>query len=127
MTLYYTCADCDFAITTSEDNVTAVYRLILSIAYDNNGTVSTNAITLNSQGIDVVDAVVSSRLHQMQITTSFCHISSLEVYRGRDQTIEISHQGFSLSEGGIIEVATMTLYDHHSVCGTIIHHLVRYF
>ena len=33
-----------------------------------------------------------------------CHIDSLEVYRGREQAIEISHDGFSLTENGIVEV-----------------------
>ena len=38
------------------------------------------------------------------VNSSFCTISSLEVYRGREQAIEISHQGFSLRGNGSIEV-----------------------
>ena len=38
------------------------------------------------------------------VNGSFCTISSLEVYRGREQATEISHQGFSLSHNGSIEV-----------------------
>ena len=38
------------------------------------------------------------------VNSSFCSISSLEVYRGRQQAIEISHQGFSLGDSGSIEV-----------------------
>ena len=38
------------------------------------------------------------------VNSSFCNISSLEVYRGRQQAIEISHLGFSLSDNGSIEV-----------------------
>ena len=38
------------------------------------------------------------------VNSSFCYISSLEVYRGREQVIEISHQGFSLNSNGNIEV-----------------------
>ena len=38
------------------------------------------------------------------VNNSLCHISSLEVYRGREQAIEISHQGFSVSNNGNIEV-----------------------
>ena len=38
------------------------------------------------------------------MNSSFCHISSLEVYRGREQAIDISHEGFSLSENGSIKV-----------------------
>ena len=42
------------------------------------------------------------------VNSSLCHISSLEVYRGRDQAIEISHQGFSLSDNGSIKVNKYT-------------------
>ena len=38
------------------------------------------------------------------VNSSFCHISSLEVYRGKEQAIEINHGGFSLSDSGNIEV-----------------------
>jgi hypothetical protein len=38
------------------------------------------------------------------VKSSFCNISSLEVYRGREHAIEISHQGFSLGDNGSIEV-----------------------
>jgi hypothetical protein len=38
------------------------------------------------------------------VNNNFCNVSSLEVYRGRQQAIEISHQGFSLSDNGSIEV-----------------------
>ena len=33
-----------------------------------------------------------------------CQIVSLEVYRGREQTIQISHHGFSLTDDGAVEV-----------------------
>jgi hypothetical protein len=38
------------------------------------------------------------------VNSSLCYISSLEVYRGRQLAIEISHQGFSLRDNGSIEV-----------------------
>ena len=38
------------------------------------------------------------------VNSSFCNISSLEVYRGREEAIEISHEGFSLNKNGNIEV-----------------------
>ena len=38
------------------------------------------------------------------VNNSACHLDSLEVYRGREQAIEISHDGFSLTENGTIEV-----------------------
>ena len=38
------------------------------------------------------------------VNSSFCHIASLEVFRGRNQAIEIDHSGFLLSDNGTIEV-----------------------
>ena len=38
------------------------------------------------------------------MNNSFCDISSLEVYRGKEQATEISHEGFCLSDDGSIEV-----------------------
>ena len=38
------------------------------------------------------------------VNSSFCHISNLEVYRGRKQVIQISHDGFSLSINGTVDV-----------------------
>ena len=38
------------------------------------------------------------------VNSSFCNISSLEVYRGRKQAIKISHQGFSLGDNGSVQV-----------------------
>ena len=43
------------------------------------------------------------------VNSSHCHISSLEVYRGRDRVIEISHQGFSLRDNGSIEVCRLII------------------
>ena len=38
------------------------------------------------------------------VNNTMCNISSLEVYRGREQTIEISYEGFSLAENGMFKV-----------------------
>ena len=37
----------------------------------------------------------------------FCSIASLEVFRGWEGVIEISHQGFTLSANGSVEVTTL--------------------
>ena len=44
------------------------------------------------------------------VNSSLCYISSLEVYRGRWHVIEISHQGFSLSDDGSMEVCDVPAY-----------------
>ena len=43
-----------------------------------------------------------------RVNSSVCNISSLEVYRGREQAIEISHEGFSLNGNGSVEVNLFT-------------------
>ena len=42
---------------------------------------------------------------EQPINESVCDIDSLEVYRGREQAIKISHHGFSLSISGAFEVS----------------------
>ena len=68
-----------------------------------NSTVPITALTVGSDTL-LTDAVVIHKDQQMNADTSFCNISSLEVYRGREQVIKISHQGFSLSDNGSFEV-----------------------
>ena len=59
------------------------------------------------------DTLSNARFHfndtDQLVNNSACHIDSLEVYRGREQAIEISHDGFSLTENGTIEVPTWTI------------------
>jgi hypothetical protein len=47
---------------------------------------------------------------EQPINKSVCDIASLEVYRGREQVIEISHNGFTLSNSGTFEVSHQTLF-----------------
>ena len=102
--------DCSLAITASEEPL--IYRLIISIQLytqqSNNSVESTAAHTLSSQ-YTITDAVVIHEQNLMKVNSSFCHIASLEVYRGREQAIEISHQGFTLSYGGTIEVLIINI------------------
>ena len=82
------------------------------IAYrSHNSTVPTTVLTVSSE-YTTADAVIVYKDLQMLADKSFCNISSLEVYRRREQAIEISHQGFSLSENGTIEVY---IYNIHRV------------
>ena len=70
--------------------------------------ITTQTLTMNN---NVADAVVTLRgtAENTQLNSSTCQISSLEVYRGREQAIEISHQGFSLSDNGNIQVHKLLL------------------
>ena len=91
--------ECSFVITPLGE-IGQTQRLLLRI--EMTGT-STTAQTLKTNE-DIVNAIVTFRSREEQVNGSVCQISSLEVYRGRDQAIEISHQGFSLSGSGTIEV-----------------------
>ena len=92
-----------------------MYRLSIALTYTaqqtNNSIESTTTLTISSLQT-LTDVVVIHQQSLMQVNSSFCHISSLEVYRGREQPIEISHQGFTLSNGGTIEVLTINIDLH---------------
>ena len=64
---------------------------------------SSSAITYLLGNVTTYKTFKINETNQL-VNSSFCHISSLEVYRGRQQAIEISNQGFSLSENGSIKV-----------------------
>ena len=64
---------------------------------------STIAQTTNTDN-EIVNVVVTFRSREEQVNGSICNISALEVYRGREQVIEINNQGFSLTENGTIKV-----------------------
>ena len=50
------------------------------------------------------DAVVYHKPTDQPVNSAFCHITSLEVYRGKNKAIKINHDGFHLSQSGAIEV-----------------------
>ena len=93
---------CSFAIATHEEGLSN-RRLSLSFAHQNDTDMTTAATFFNSSKL--TDAVVVHREQPVStVNTSFCHISTLEVYRGRQQAIKIKHNGFSLSHSGPIVV-----------------------
>ena len=92
-------------------------KLSLAIGDQNipTGTECSSAITpINSSGLIAIasisamtvefEATFHFREANQTINSSVCDIASLEVYRGVKQAIEISHQGFTLSENGRIKV-----------------------
>ena len=79
-----------------------------------NSTFFIPTAAIDSQYSAIITVNDSSKKHVLvfgfngtnqSVNSSFCSISSLEVYRGiRQQAIEISHQGFSLGDNGSIQV-----------------------
>jgi hypothetical protein len=101
--LYHHSGCSDVIVPTSSLHLTTVAVFDSSSAITYLLTRARNVDTYEMFKINGTDQLVNS---------SFCHISSLEVYRGRDQAIEISNQGFSLSENGSIKVHKYSLRMH---------------
>ena len=80
--------ECSFAITP---------RLTLDLFMVDGNSAAT-------KGRHRTNATVTYMNTSQLVNSSFCHIASLEVYRGREQVIKINHGGFSLSDNGTIEV-----------------------
>ena len=90
-------SDCYFTITATEDE-SSIHKLAPIINYQND-TETITAATSN-----LTDAVVYHRSTGQAVNSAFCHITSLEVYRGRNEAIRINHSGFHLNQSGTIEV-----------------------
>ena len=104
-------ADCDFFIAPSEDLMDS--RISLAITDSpNTGNqadlrMRASIYIVGSSGITDSEAVVvfNGTMAYQIVDNAACNITSLKVYRGRRQVIEISHRGFSLNERGNIGVS----------------------
>ena len=108
MIIYYLCyyihnvIGCSFAVIPTRSS-----NLIAVVVLDSRTPNITYLISVD-------DKHASERFNY----SSSCHIASLEVYRGRDQAIGISHSGFSLSDNGAIQVLQnllLIIYLHHVI------------
>ena len=59
---------------------------------------------ISTGGTAVANAIIVTKSTNESLNNSVCDISSLEVYRGREQAIEINHTGFILGNSGTFEV-----------------------
>ena len=94
-------SECSFAITTKGEPQNL--NIILGIGIYGTST------ALTAIGNRIANAIVTFKDTGQPVNNSICQISSLEVYHGREQAIEISHQGFSLSDDCSIEVLVNNL------------------
>ena len=87
-------------------------QTVLTIDWNQTTFVTTEA--LNSTLVDALVIVANSVTSNCQLASNdpACSVSSLEVYRGREEAIEISHEGFSLSDKGTIEVKNLNSTIH---------------
>ena len=99
-------AGCSEAIIpTSSLHLTTILLSVL----DRSSANVTHLLTGAANGTTYIETFKFNETSQL-VNSSLCDISSLEVYRGRDQAIEISYQGFSLSDNGSIKVCLHTKY-----------------
>ena len=96
-------SDCNFTITATEEE-SSIHRLALIIDYQNDTEMITATTPFNFDTSNLTDAVVYHRSTNRPVNSAFCHITSLEVYRGRNETTKIRHDGFHLNQRGAIEV-----------------------
>ena len=96
-----------FTLTSSEEpNVT---KLALCIDEE-------KGIKLLNSTLHVSNARVTAVSNQKHVSSSICHIASLEVYRGREEAIEISHSGFFLTKRGTLEVSIHSSSHQSAFC-----------
>ena len=96
-------SDCNFTITATKEE-SSTHRLGLIISYQNDTKMITAATPFSFDISNLTDAVINHRPTDQPVNSAFCHITSLEVYRGRNKAIKISHDGFHLNQRGAIEV-----------------------
>ena len=86
-----------FALTPSQEPM--VESLRLALFFKERKT----ALTFDSKA-KIANASIISTSNQAHTDGSLCQINSLQVYRGKKQATEISHNGFFLSAKGAFEV-----------------------
>ena len=96
---------CKFAVAPNESWM--VHRIIVNITESVLHTVNVNNTSSTT-------AIVIHQHEQGPVAN--CHVKSLEVYRGRQQTLDIGqNHGFSITDEGTIEVSILssTHQSHH--------------
>lgn len=86
--------ECSFVLTPSEN--TSLTRLGLFIVNE-----SSVAMTYTVNNTLTAAQVADKSMNKV----SNCNITSLEVYRGRRQAIDINYSGFYLNDSGVIMVS----------------------
>ena len=91
--------DCGFGFVSNE----APSYLTTSLIFRQNGSIILfKQLKTVDASSDAAVAIINGT--RRLVNGSLCQIASLEVYRGRDQIIEISHDGLSLSQNGNVKV-----------------------
>ena len=94
-------AACRFAVVPANSSMPGPYRIAVRIGTTKQNKTSLKTVNAAQQ---IIDAVITQHRHPHLVSFSDCHIDSLQVYRGGLNIIEISHDGFSITDKGLIEV-----------------------
>ena len=90
-----------------------IIECMVAVVPINSASLIPTAAAIDSQHSAIITIDDSFKKHVLilgfngtnqSVNGSFCNISSLEVYRGREQAIEISHRGFFIGDNGSIKV-----------------------
>lgn len=95
---------------TSARPSTILIPIVEEIESEYSPVKTTNTLTVDGANIDEYVVLFEFNETHQSVNSSFCEISSLEVYRGRQHAIVISHEGFSLNDSGSIEVKNICYY-----------------
>jgi hypothetical protein len=81
-------------------------RIFVHIS-DSDSGIKRTLLTFDEDDLIEANAVITFREPQQQNISwlSTCHVTSLEVYRGKQQTIKIRHDGFNITNQRNIEVS----------------------
>ena len=95
-------AGCSFSVAPSEEVSYHTLTLVITEP-DQQHLLMTATTTNSSRKVANATIVYNKTLQHILVVSSLCRIASLEVYRGRDHVTKIRHNGYSLSDGGIVE------------------------
>ena len=108
---YSNSLDCRFGFVSSE----APSNLTTTLAFRNQSEHIFKQLKIVDASLTDAAVAIINSTHQF-VNGSLCQIASLEVYRGRDQIIEISHDGLSLRENGMVKVKShCILYEVYNI------------
>lgn len=103
------CIGCNLAISIAVDGVVSPIpgRIFVRIS-DGNSERKRILLTFNFEEDIEANAVITFKDPQQQnisLLSNSCHVTNLEVYQGKQQTIRIRHNGFNITNQRNIEVS----------------------
>ena len=105
------CIGCNLAISVAVDSIVSPIpdRIFVRISDGGDSERKRTLLTFNFEEDTEANAIITFKDPQLQqyinLLSNSCLVTSLEVYRGKQQTIGICHNGFNISNQRNIEVS----------------------